>query len=264
MANNWWVNGYRLDDPAGRWRVMEGTKVPAPGAMRLVSTTIPNRMGVIPQPALAAEPFMVSINLMVTDAGKPGHWSQVQYNYDTLMGIIRPFYSLSTLEYMPDGSDIRWAYARLSGEPSVVFDRGAMTYDVTIVFEVPGGVWKDRTAQIMPANDLSKIKGGSAPIQDVKFLVANPPQLLAVRDVVSATQMAWTGTAPSGKALLLEPNEYKASYVTPGTWTHSDDDASFGLDISPFGFSMYPSRDGTYTLQATGGTWQVRAMRSFA
>lgn len=264
MANNYWVNDRRLDDAQGRWLVMEGTKVPPTGSMRLVSTQIPGRMGVVPQPIMSAEPFQVAINMMVTDAPRAGSWAQLQANWDALMAIVRPFSKLCSLQYKPDGGGIRWAPARLLGGVVPEFDRGAMAYDATLVFEIPGGVWKDPNEVVMPVNDLSRIRGGSAPIQDAKFLVANPPGLISVRDYTSGTQMSWTGSAPPGKSLLLEPGEYKASYVNPGTWEHSGNDASYGMDISAFGFSMYPDHEGVYLMQATGGTWQVKAARSYA
>lgn len=267
MANNWWVNSRRLDDERGRWLVMEGTEVPAAGGMRLVSTQVPGRMGVLPQPVVSAEPFQVVISMMVTDnrsLTERGGWAQLQANWDAFMALVRQFQQLSVIQYKPDGAGIRQAQCRLLGGVQPKFDRGAMSYDCSVIFEVPGGVWKDPNEVIMPISDLSRIKGGSAPIQDAKFLVANPPQLLSVRDYTSETQMSWTGTAPSGKSLLLEPGEYKASYVDPGTWEHSSDDASFGMDISAFGFSLYPDSEGTYLAQATGGTWQIKAARSYA
>lgn len=264
MANNYWVNGYRMEDAARRWYVMEGTKVPGVGAMRSSSTTIPNRMGVLPSVTYAADPFQVALNMMVTDAGGRGGWAQLQANWDSLMAIVRPFRILSNLQWMPDGGSIRYAPARLSGAVDPTFDRGAMTYDTTLVFEVPGGVWKEQSESTMAINNLNGLKGGSAPVSDALFLVSGAPNLIACQDYQTSARLTWSGTPQAGKNLLIEPGEYRASWVTGEVWQHSNQDASFGLDISAQGFALHPDFNGAYLAQATGGAWKVKASRSFA
>lgn len=264
MANNYWINGRALEDSQKRWMVMEGTKIPSIGSVRSSSVSIPNRSGVLQTPPRGSDPMQVAINVMVTDLGGRGGWHQLQLNWDALMAICRPFNKMSEIQWRPDGMGIRTAKCRLAGGVEPVFDRGAMTYDATLIFEIPSGCWQDVTAPEMAVSDMSKIRGGSAPITNPLFIVQNPGVVVAVQDYMSGRRLAWAGSPKAGKMLLLDPDNWRASWLDAKQWTHTTDDASFGLDMGAFGFALHPDYAGVYTAQASGGQWTVKAARSYA
>ncbi|SPT53804.1 Uncharacterised protein [Actinomyces bovis] len=255
------IDGQDLDDPQGRWRLTNATSLPTWGAPRLPNVEVPGRIGVLPLPPTSAAPATLVLGLLVqADDQKRATLDQ---NLRALAALLRPFGRLLRVTHRPAGAPVREATARLSGSVEPKFFPAAVAATVSVSLELPEGVWRDPVPTEMAAADLSKIDGGAMPISDAVILVASPGSPVKITDQGSGGSMTWSGVVPPGKALLLEPALYRASF-TAGSWSRSGAvDASSGLSLSAGGFSITPDTSGHHAVTVTGGTAQIRARRAY-
>ena len=71
MSSEYFLNGVDLDQP-GRWRVMQGTLLPAVAAPRLHSTEVPIRSGILDGAGERVGTFKVTVAFMVEGADRAG------------------------------------------------------------------------------------------------------------------------------------------------------------------------------------------------
>lgn len=258
------INGVDLNDADGRWFLMVGTELPQLGAMRNVSTPVPLRTGVLWKPPVAADPFMVTLQIMVTDAvnGKPAGRSALDANWRAFQNVFRRLGEGIELRHEPDGAPPRKATGRIAGVTTPVFDVNSTSVDVTLVVECPSGVWKDIEPKVLAANDLSELDGGTMPITDAVFQVSSPTERIVIRDAVSGKTMSWTGSVKAGKTLIIQPDSYRAGWSETDSW-ESAEDATAGLSLGVGGFAITPDLQGHHAITTQGGTVTVKAGRSY-
>ena len=266
MASEYTLNGVDLEDAKGRWFVMKGTHIPGVAAPRNASVEVPLRNGVLPASTASWGTFKVTVSLMVTDARDGvlgGGRAALEDNWQALMTILHSP-TLMTLGYKPAGMTERTTKVRVSGVSDPSFHYGGLIYETAIIFESLSGIWKDTAVNTMDSNLLTPIDGGSRPITDAVLLAtAYTGTVLKVTDVVSGSWISWSGTVPENKNVRIDCAAVTARFVAPGGWDEPGDDASKGLDLSPRGFAICPTRPARTPSNGPAGYVGLRASRSF-
>ena len=138
MSSEYFLNGVDLDQP-GRWRVMQGTLLPAVAAPRLHSTEVPIRSGILDGAGERVGTFKVTVAFMVEGADRAG----LDRNWQALMAFLRASSRLTALQHRPAGASPKEALVRLVSVSQPSWRYGEWAIDTTVIFEAVEGVWKD-------------------------------------------------------------------------------------------------------------------------
>lgn len=255
------LDGADLDDPQGRWLLTSATTLPSWGAPRLTSVEVPHRTGVLPVAPATTGPVKVTLGLLVDAPTRAGLDAALR----ALAARMRVTGRLMVLRHSPAGAPPRQALVRLAGgvEPEAYPASSAVA--LTVVLEAPEGVWRDPDPVEAPAQDLSALDGGVAPVPDALVLVSSPGARVRVVDGVSGSSLTWEGTPVPDRALLLDAAAYRASLVPAGAWSHDGGaDVSAGLSASSGGLRLTPDpATSRVSLSVSGGSARVRARRAY-
>lgn len=265
MSSEYFLNGTELDDPQGRWKVMEGTLLPDIASPVNVSVKIPGRDGVMPMPTTSFGTSTITIAFMVQDARNGalgGGRAVLDDNFNQLLAALRFRGGLAYLGYRPAGAEWRHASVRLQSISSPVYYHLEKIIETTAVFENVDGVWRSDTEYTLPADDLSRLDGCAMPIFDPLIKLVPTTTRVTVQDRVSGSQITWTGPLRAGKTLVLDPASYWAEW-TDGSWGPGTD-ASAGMSLTSRGFRLTPNSWGRITVTVTGATSaQVKTMKVY-
>lgn len=259
--SEWRVDGVDLDDARGRWCLTDATDLsPAWPAPRLASVQVPGRDGVLAMAPGGVEPVSVALGVLVRDSGRGR--AGLDENLRALGALVRGR-RLLEVEHLPAGGPPRRAVARLSGSVSPTVRWAEMVATLTLVLEVPGGLWRDVTVVEAGVSDLSALAGGVMPVPDPLVLVSGVTGPVAVRCGVCGGVVSWTGSPVSGRSLLLDPAAYRATW-TAGSWSASGgSDVSAALSLSASWVGLCPGGDGALDVTVSGGTARIRARRAY-
>nr|DAP76121.1 MAG TPA: tail protein [Caudoviricetes sp.] len=260
MSSEYSLNGVDLDRP-GKWRVMEGTLLPAVPAPRLASTEVPFRSGILDGAGLKVDTFKVTVAFMVEGADR----ADLDRNFQALMAILRASNKLATLQHHPAGVSPREALVRLVSVSQPTWRYGEWAIDVTVVFEAVEGVWRDTTAIETSLGDLSRLAGGAAPITDALLKLAPTANTCTIVDQASGSSITWRGTMEPGQRLLIDVARYDAWRQVSERWGPVPGSPSRASEISmsPSGFQLTPNHEGKIVLQVTGATGAIQARRAY-
>ena len=260
MSSEYSLNGVDLDRP-GKWRVMQGTLLPAVPAPRLTSTEVPFRSGILDGAGLKVDTFKVTVAFMVEGADR----ADLDRNFQALMAVLRASNKLATLQHHPVGSSPREALVRLVSVSQPSWRYGEWAIDTTVIFEAVEGVWKDVVAVEVPLTDLSRLAGGSAPITDALMKLTPAGNTCTIVDQASGTSITWRGTMEPGQRLLIDVGKYSAWRQVSERWypLNGAVNASAEISMSPEGFQLTPSHEGKIILQVTGATGVIQARRAY-
>ena len=264
MSSEYYLNGAPLDDPEGRWLVMDGTLLPSIASPVNISVTIPRRDGILPMPTTSYGPATVTIAFMVQDTvnGRLGGGrGALDANFNLLLSRLRFRDALAPLGYYPAGGESRSAMVRLQSISSPVYYHPEKIIEITAVFEIPSGAFRSDHVYTMPDNDLSQLDGGAMPILDPLFKLVPTKTSVVIEDAHSRSKITWNGPLKAGKHLVIDPDSYWAEW-TDGAW-EGGEDASSGLSITSRGFRLTPDLNGHYASYMFGGSGQVRAQKVF-
>lgn len=260
MSSEYSLNGVDLDQP-GKWRVMEGTLLPAVPSPRLESTDVPFRSGIIDGAGLKVGTFKVTVAFMVEGADR----ADLDRNFQALMARLRASNKLATLQHHPAGVSPREALVRLVSVSQPSWRYGEWVIDTTVVFEAVEGVWRDTTTIETQLDDLSRLAGGAAPISDAVLKLKPTANTVAIKDVTSGTSLTWRGTMESDQRLLVDVGKYSAWRQVSERWypLQGAFDASAEISMSPEGLQLTPNHEGKIVLQVTGATGAIQARRAY-
>lgn len=260
MSSEYALDGVDLDQP-GRWRVMEGTLLPAIPAPRLSSTEVPSRSGVLDGVGEVWGTFTVTIAFMVEGTSR----AALEQNWIALQARLRGVSRLSTLTYKPDGVGARDALVRLQSIAQPTYRHREWIIETVAVFEAVEGVWKDREYTVQALSDMKFLSGGSAPIADAQIMLLPTSNAVTVLDQVSGTTLSWRGTVTGGQRILIDVATYYAVKQAHDGWNiaPTNTDVSGEINMSPGGFRLTPGPDGKITVLVTGGTGYARARKAY-
>lgn len=260
MSSEYSLNGVDLDQP-GKWRVMEGTLLPAVPSPRLESTDVPFRSGIIDGAGLKVGTFKVTVAFMVEGADR----ADLDRNFQALMARLRASNKLATLHYHPAGVSPREALVRLVSVSQPSWRYGEWAIDTTVVFEAVEGVWRDAAAIEAQLDDLSRLAGGAAPISDAVLKLKPTANTVTIKDVTSGTSLTWRGTMESDQRLLVDVGKYSAWRQVSERWypIQGAFNASAEISMSPEGLQLTPNHEGKIILQVTGATGAIQARRAY-
>lgn len=260
MSSEYSLNGVDLDQP-GKWRVMQGTLLPAVPAPRLESTDVPFRSGIIDGVGLKVGTFKVTVAFMVEGADR----ADLDRNFQALMARLRASNKLATLQHHPAGVSPREALVRLVSVSQPSWRYGEWVIDTTVVFEAVEGVWRDTTTIETQLDDLSRLAGGAAPISDAVLKLKPTANTVTIKDVTSGTSLTWRGTMESDQRLLVDVGKYSAWRQVSERWypLQGAFNASAEISMSPEGLQLTPNHEGKIVLQVTGATGAIQARRAY-
>ena len=260
MSSEYYLNGADLDQP-GKWRVMQGTLLPAVPSPRLESTAVPSRSGVIDGAGVKVGTFKVTVAFMVegTDRG------DLDRNWHALVACLRSSNKLAALQHRPAAAAPKEAVVRLVSLSQPQWRYGEWVIDTTAVFEAVEGVWRDVEPVEANLSDLSALSGGAAPITDALLRLYPTSNLVTVKDKGSGTVITWRGSVDGGQWLLVDVARYEAWKIDADRWVAGSGAqvASAGLSMSPNGFQLTPDSEGRVAVEVTGGTGVIRARRAY-
>lgn len=260
MSSEYSLNGVDLDRP-GKWRVMQGTLLPAVPAPRLTSTEVPFRSGILDGAGLKVDTFKVTVAFMVEGADR----ADLDRNFQALMAVLRASNKLATLQHHPAGVSPRDALVRLVSVSQPAWRYGEWAIDTTVVFEAVEGVWRDTTTIEAQLNDLSRLAGGAAPISDAILKLTPTGNTCTIVDQTSGSSITWRGTMEPGQRLLIDVGKYSAWRQVSERWhpLSGTVNASAEISMSPEGFQLTPNHEGKIVLQVTGTTGVIQARRAY-
>lgn len=260
MSSEYSLNGVDLDRP-GKWRVMQGTLLPAVPAPRLTSTEVPFRSGILDGAGLKVDTFKVTVAFMVEGADR----ADLDRNFQALMAVLRASNKLATLQHHPAGVSPREALVRLVSVSQPSWRYGEWAIDTTVVFEAVEGVWRDTTTIETQLNDLSRLAGGAAPISDAILKLTPTGNTCTIVDQTSGSSITWRGTMEPGQRLLIDVGKYSAWRQVSERWYPLSGavNASAEISMSPEGFQLTPNHEGKIVLQVTGTTGVIQARRAY-
>lgn len=260
MSSEYFLNGVDLDQP-GRWRVMQGTLLPAVAAPRLHSTEVPIRSGILDGAGERVGTFKVTVAFMVEGQDRV----ELDRNFQSLLAFLRSSNRLAALQHRPAGGTSREAMVRLVSMSQPSWRYGEWAIDSTAIFEAVEGVWKDVSPVETPLTDLGKLAGGAAPISDAVLRLSPTANTATVFDVTSGTSLTWRGVAAAGQYLLVDVASYSAWRQESDTWEPAQGsvDASAEISMSPDGLTITPNHEGKIVLKVTGATGHIRARRAY-
>lgn len=260
MSSEYSLNGVDLDQP-GKWRVMEGTLLPAVPSPRLESTDVPFRSGIIDGAGLKVGTFKVTVAFMVEGADR----ADLDRNFQALMARLRASNKLATLQHHPAGVNPREALVRLVSVSQPSWRYGEWVIDTTVVFEAVEGVWRDTATIETQLDDLSRLAGGAAPISDAILKLKPTANTVTIKDVTSGTSLTWRGTMESDQRLLVDVGKYSAWRQVSERWypIQGAFNASAEISMSPEGLQLTPNHEGKIVLQVTGATGAIQARRAY-
>jgi len=260
MSSEYSLNGVDLDQP-GKWRVMEGTLLPAVPSLRLESTEVPFRSGIIGGAGQKVGTFKVTVAFMVEGVDR----ADLDRNFQALMARLRASNKLATLQHHPAGVSPREALVRLVSVSQPSWRYGEWVIDTTVVFEAVEGVWRDTTTIETQLDDLSRLAGGAAPISDVVLKLKPTANTVTIKDVTSGTSLTWRGTMESDQRLLIDVGKYSAWRQVSERWypINGAFNASAEISMSPEGLQLTPNHEGKIVLQVTGTTGAIQARRAY-
>ena len=260
MSSEYSLNGVDLDQP-GKWRVMEGTLLPAVPSPRLESTDVPFRSGIIDGAGLKVGTFKVTVAFMVEGVGR----ADLDRNFQALMARLRASNKLATLQHYPAGTSPREALVRLVSVSQPSWRYGEWAIDTTVIFEAVEGVWRDTTTIETQLDDLSRLAGGAAPISDATLKLKPTANTVTIKDVTSGTSLTWRGTMESDQRLLVDVGKYSAWRQVSERWypLQGAFNASAEISMSPEGLQLTPNHEGKIVLQVTGATGAIQARRAY-
>lgn len=260
MSSEYSLNGVDLDQP-GKWRVMEGTLLPAVPSPRLESTDVPFRSGIIDGAGLKVGTFKVTVAFMVEGADR----ADLDRNFQAFMARLRASNKLATLQHHPAGVSPREALVRLVSVSQPSWRYGEWIIDTTVVFEAVEGVWRDTTTIETQLDDLSRLAGGAAPISDAVLKLKPTANTVTIKDVTSGTSLTWRGTVESDQRLLIDVGKYSAWRQVSERWypLQGAFNASAEISMSPEGLQLTPNHEGKIVLQVTGATGAIQARRAY-
>lgn len=260
MSSEYFLNGVDLDQP-GRWRVMQGTLLPAVAAPRLHSTEVPIRSGILDGAGERVGTFKVTVAFMVEGADRAG----LDRNWQALMAFLRASSRLVALQHRPAGASPKEALVRLVSVSQPSWRYGEWAIDTTVIFEAVEGVWKDVSPVEAPLTDLSALAGGAAPISDAVLRLSPTASTATILDVTSDTSLTWRGVAAAGQHLLVDVAYYSAWRQESDGWEPARGavDASPEISMSPGGLTLTPNHEGKIVLKVTGATGHIRARRAY-
>lgn len=260
MSSEYSLNGVDLDRP-GKWRVMQGTLLPAVPAPRLTSTEVPFRSGILDGAGLKVDTFKVTVAFMVEGADR----ADLDRNFQALMAVLRASNKLATLQHHPVGVSPREALVRLVSVSQPAWRYGEWVIDITVVFEAVEGVWRDATTIETQLDDLSRLAGGAAPISDATLKLKPTANTVTIKDVTSGTSLTWRGTMESDQRLLIDVGKYSAWRQVSERWypIQGAFNASAEISMSPEGLQLTPNHEGKIVLQVTGATGAIQARRAY-
>lgn len=260
MSSEYSLNGVDLDQP-GKWRVMEGTLLPAVPSPRLESTEVPFRSGIIDGAGQKVGTFKVTVAFMVEGVDR----ADLDRNFQALMARLRASNKLATLQHHPADVSPREALVRLVSVSQPSWRYGEWVIDTTVVFEAVEGVWRDTTTIETQLDDLSRLAGGAAPISDVVLKLKPTANTVTIKDVTSGTSLTWRGTMESDQRLLIDVGKYSAWRQVSERWypINGAFNASAEISMSPEGLQLTPNHEGKIVLQVTGTTGAIQARRAY-
>lgn len=260
MSSEYYLNGADLDRP-GKWRVMQGTLLPAVPSPRLESTEVPFRDGVLGGAGEKVGTFKVTVAFMVEGESR----AALDRNWQALMGCLRASGRLAAFQHRPAGATPRETPVRLVSVSQPQWRYGEWAIDTTAVFEAVEGVWRDAQEVEAQLTDLSSLAGGAAPISDSKLLLYPTAGVITVKDKASGTSLSWRGTLTGGQRLLVDVARYEAWKVDSDAWTPGNgaQGATAGLSMSPLGLRLTPDSEGRVSVEVTGGTGKIKARRAY-
>lgn len=260
MSSEYSLNGVDLDRP-GKWRVMQGTLLPAVPAPRLTSTEVPFRSGILDGAGLKVDTFKVTVAFMVEGADR----ADLDRNFQALMAVLRASNKLTTLQHHPAGVSPRDALVRLVSVSQPAWRYGEWAIDITVVFEAVEGVWRDTATIETQLDDLSRLAGGAAPISDAILKLTPTGNTCTIVDQTSGSSITWRGTMEPGQRLLIDVGKYSAWRQVSERWYPLSGavNASAEISMSPEGFQLTPNHEGKIVLQVTGTTGVIQARRAY-
>lgn len=260
MSSEYFMNGVDLDQP-GRWRVMQGTLLPAIAAPRLHSTEVPIRSGILDGAGERVGTFKVTVAFMVEGQDR----GELDRNWQALMAFLRASNRLAVLQHRPGGANPREALVRLASVSQPSWRYGEWAIDSTVVFEAVEGVWKDVSPVEVPLTDLGRLAGGAAPISDAILRLSPTANTVTVLDITSGTSLTWRGVATAGQHILIDVSSYSAWRQESDGWepVQGAVDASAEISMSPDGLTITPDHEGKIVLEVTGATGHIRARRAY-
>jgi hypothetical protein len=260
MSSEYSLNGVDLDQP-GKWRVMQGTLLPAVPSPRLESTEVPFRSGILNGAGLKVGTFKVTVVFMVEGVDR----GDLDRNFQALMARLRASNKLATLQYHPAGVSPREALVRLVSVSQPSWRYGEWAIDATVIFEAVEGVWRDTTTIETQLDDLSRLAGGAAPITDALLKLKPTANVVTIKDVTSGTSLTWRGTMEADQRLLIDVARYDAWRQVSERWGPAPGSPSRASEISmsPEGLQLTPNHEGKIVLQVTGATGSIQARRAY-
>ena len=266
------LDGVDLDDERLRWVLSEGSSLPTRGAPENASIGIPGRFGVLPIAPTVLKSATVALKFTVFswEDGRNGNrckggLNQLEFNLRALLGMLTVFGRPRQLGYTPQGNLLKVADVRLASYLEPPLNPGAEVAQLTAVFEVMSGLWRDPRPTVANLSDLGPLAGGNMPIPDAWLLLEPQGSRCSLTDKVSGSTFSFSGVMGPGERLLVDVGGYRAWKTPSSDWEVVSGSKVADAEIStgPGGFDLHPDPAGKLSVEAIGCTGYVRARRSY-
>lgn len=179
------VAGVSMDDPSGRWELVDGTRVlPSFPGRKVVNWDLPGMVGNQSAAYAPGESAKVAIRLRINAVGSTantivngGSYEKLKALRDNLdmlfysIGLARQGYEgLVAVRHYTSGSDYRQANARIVSSTDPEYSAYSDHAYITLLFDIPSGVWgspsMDVTKATLPKAGKAyriKVPAGTAP-----------------------------------------------------------------------------------------------------
>ena len=266
------LDGVDLDDERQRWILSEGSALATRGAPENVSISIPERFGVLPISPTVLKSSTVALKFTVFswEDGRNGNrckggLNRLEFNLRALLGMLTVFGRPRQLGYTPQGNLLKVADVRLASSLEPVLHPEAEVAQLTAVFEVMSGLWRDPQPTVANLSDLSPLAGGNMPIPDAWLLLEPQGSRCSLTDKVSGATFTFSGVMGAGERLLVDVGGYRAWKNPSSDWgvVSGSKVADAEISTGPGGFVLHPDPAGKLSVEAIGCTGYIRAGRSY-
>lgn len=235
------VNGVALENPAFGWSFLDSSRVFGGAAEDVNSVVVPGRPGYIPVPA-ALEAAKLRFDFHLPEP-----------HIETLFALFRARPRVISYESdLVPHREAQYVFVSASS-PELTDDRG--WYEVSVVLEVPGAVWRDVAAATLgpvaianPVEEVTLLAGISAEVFDADVFLSGVFGQMELRDLASGTWLRttkpWVGSGTTGLLFLGATGQaFVANVAAP--WTPVSEAGGFVDQSGGGGFRIAPAMVGT-------------------
>lgn len=262
MQGTYTLDGFPLDDPAGRWWLRKGTGVRIRPARRSTTMTRPGRDGYAANTDARYMAGSVSLLIMVKGAA----YEEMRDNLDLLMGILSQRRRLLPLTdtYTPGNAKVADVEITASIEPELIAHKAA---ELEVICSVPSAYWRDATlteavaaaTSVKTTRTLYELAGGTGTISDAMLRFEGGFSQLTASCPNSGQSITVNEALLQDESILVDPNAWTASKQTiqPDTFIATNLSTNPSFESSDGTVDVWTNRITNPSFETASGSAEV-------